>query len=76
MYPDHPYYNFPKCNETLLHTLHAEVCIFTIYAKYVAPPTKSMSKMAVKTLEREQHLAFQWKRTTRQAFLKIVSTQT
>ena len=58
-----------------LRMLHAEVCILAVYAKYVAPPTKSMSWMAAKTLEREQQLAFQEKRT-RQAFLKIVSTQT
>ena len=59
MYPDYPYYNFPvsKCNETLLRTLHAEVRIFTVYAKYMAPPTKSMSEMAVKILERERAAA-------------------
>ena len=38
-------------NETLLHMLHAEVRIVTVYARYVAPPTKSMSEMAVKMLE-------------------------
>ena len=30
-----------KHNETLLRTLHAEVRILTVYAKYVAMPTKS-----------------------------------
>ena len=64
-----------KHNETLLHMLHVEVHIFTVYANYVALPTKSMSKMAVRTLEREQQPAFRWKRT-RQVFLKIISTQT
>ena len=43
-----------KHNETLLHMLHTEVRILTVYAKYVAPPTKSMSSMAAKMLEREQ----------------------
>ena len=42
---------FSKRNETLLRTLHAEVRILAIYAKYVAPPTKSMSSMAAKMLE-------------------------
>ena len=28
-----------KRNETLLRTLHAEVSILAVYAKYVAPPT-------------------------------------
>ena len=32
---------FSKHNETLLRTLHAEVRILAIYAKYVATPTKS-----------------------------------
>ena len=43
-----------KHNETLLHTLHAEVRILAVYAQYVATPTKSMSQMVAKTLEREQ----------------------
>ena len=43
-----------KRYETLSCTLHTEVHILAIYAKYVAPPTKSMSLTAAKTLEREQ----------------------
>ena len=56
--------------------LHPEVCILSIYAKYAAPPTKSMSAwaMAAKTLERELKRRFRCKSSTRQAFLKIVST--
>ena len=50
---------YSKHNETLLRTLHAEVCILAVYAKYVALPTKSMSWMAAKMLEREQKLVFQ-----------------
>ena len=34
--------------------LHAEVHILTVYAKYVATPTKSKSQMAAKTLETKQ----------------------
>ena len=45
-------------NETLLRTLHAEASILTVYAKYVATPTKSKSQMAAKTLERKQQPAF------------------
>ena len=40
-----------------------------------APSTKSMGWMAAKTLEKEQQPAFWWKRTRRQAILKIVSTE-
>ena len=43
-----------KLNETLLHTLHAEVRILAVYAKYVTTPTKSKSLMAAKMLERKQ----------------------
>ena len=42
---------------------------------YTAPPTKSMSSLAAKTLEGEKQPTFRWKRTRRQAFLKVVSTQ-
>ena len=55
--------------------LHAEVRILAVYAKYVAPPTKSVSKLATRKLELEQQPAFRWKIMTRQAFLKTVSTQ-
>ena len=51
-----------------------EIHILVIYAKYVAPPTKSMSWIAAKMLEREQQLAFKWKRAKRQACLEIIST--
>ena len=37
-----------KHNETLLRTLHAEVRILAVYAKYVAMPTKSKSQMVAK----------------------------
>ena len=37
-----------KQNETLLRTLHAEIRILAVYAKYVATPTKSKSQMAAK----------------------------
>ena len=44
-----------KCSETLLRILHAEVCILAaVYAKYVAPPTKSVHSMVTKSLEWEQ----------------------
>ena len=43
-----------KRNETLLGTWHMEVHILAVYAKYVAPPTKSMSSVAAKTCEGEQ----------------------
>ena len=42
---------------------------------YVAPLMESMSEMVSKTLEREHQPAFRSKIMTRQAFLKIVSTQ-
>ena len=42
---------FSKHNETLLCMLHAEVRMLTVYANYVATPTKSMSSMAAKMLE-------------------------
>ena len=64
-----------KRNETSLHTLHAEVCMLTVYAKYVAPPTKSMSSLATTTLEWEQQSIFQQKRTRRQNVYKLVSTR-
>ena len=38
-----------KSNETLLRMLHTDVHILSVYAKYMAPPTKSMSYMAAKT---------------------------
>ena len=44
-----------ECNETLLRTLHVEVHILAVYTKYVALPTKSMSSMATKMLERERY---------------------
>ena len=57
---------FSKHNETLmLRTLHAEVRILAVYAKYVATPTKSKSQMVAKMLERKQQPAFRWKRTKR-----------
>ena len=28
-------------------SLYAEVCILAVYAKYMAPPTKSMSTLAI-----------------------------
>ena len=59
-------------------SLHHEVCILAVYARYVAPPTNSMSSraraMAAKTLEWEMQQSFRCKSSTRQAFLKIVST--
>ena len=53
--PGSPILNFSsKCNETLLRTLHAEAPYTPRLCKYVAPPTKSISSMAAKTLLREQ----------------------
>ena len=49
---------YSKCNETLPHMLHAKVHILTVYYKSVAPPRKSISSMAAKTLEREQQSPF------------------
>ena len=40
---------------------YEEFCILTVYGKFVVPPTKSVM--------------FRWKRTRRQAFLKIISAQ-
>ena len=50
--PGSPILNFSsKRNETLLRTLHAEAPYIPRLCKYVAPPTKSISSMAAKTLE-------------------------
>ena len=44
MYLDHPYYNFTaSIMKHCHHTSHVEVCIVVVFARYVAPPTKSMS---------------------------------
>ena len=64
-----------KCNETLPRTLCAEICILAVYAKYMAPPTKSMSWMAAETLEQEQQLTFQWKKNKNASVSRDVSTQ-
>ena len=46
---------YSKRNETLLRTLHVEVCMLDVYDwKYVAPPIESMT---AKMLEREHQLA-------------------
>ena len=47
-------------------SLHVEVRILAVYAKYVVPPTKSMS---APKLQRR----FRCKRMARQAFLKIIT---
>ena len=67
-YLDHQYQQMQWNNATCMYVA-CQVSILTIYAKNVAPPTKSMSQMAAKTLEQEQP-AFWWKR---QAYLQIVN---
>ena len=53
--PGSPILNFSsKRNETLLRTLHVEAPYTPRLCKYVAPPTKSISSMAAKTLSGSQ----------------------